>query len=255
MWLRCPRQYDFRYWQGIKIRPVGVMIQGSAYHETVASYYKNKMKKMPVMEFELSSDKIMTSDWIEDTFSTSWESKLRGKITEKDADELELAPEEINWEGAEPGRVKDQGIKLVKSYIYNIGKAIEPIKVEEKVEMDFGSFVYVGYPDVETERNIIDHKIKSRMMSQQEADRDLQPISYLMLRNKRDFAYHIIIRSDKPREPVIVETRREVEDIEWWRRQVGLYVAAMDTGIAPPNPTSWLCSPKWCGYWDLCRRE
>ena len=41
--------------------------------------------------------------------------------------------------------------------------------------------------------------------------------------------------------------------ISMWQNMVLQIAQQMKTGNAPPNPNGWWCSPKWCGYWDLCK--
>lgn len=51
----------------------------------------------------------------------------------------------------------------------------------------------------------------------------------------------------------IVRTERTVKDVEWWKEMVRGIYKQMVSGIAPPRPEGWQCSPKYCGYWERCR--
>ena len=44
MFLRCPRQYEFRYIKGFKIPPSGAMVQSRVWHETLEANYKQKVQ-------------------------------------------------------------------------------------------------------------------------------------------------------------------------------------------------------------------
>ncbi|MBI5244050.1 MAG: PD-(D/E)XK nuclease family protein, partial [Elusimicrobia bacterium] len=55
MFLRCPRQYEFRYMQGLKQPPSGAMVQSKVWHRTVEENYRQKIesaKDLPLPRME-----------------------------------------------------------------------------------------------------------------------------------------------------------------------------------------------------------
>ncbi len=43
MFLRCPRQYEYRYVHGLKVPPSGAMVQSRVWHQTVEFNYRQKI--------------------------------------------------------------------------------------------------------------------------------------------------------------------------------------------------------------------
>ncbi len=91
MYLRCPLQYEFRYIKGMKIPPAGVMTLGKSIHSTLEENYRQKI--------ETRQD--LPLDFWTDYFSDTWQKSLEETVFEKDE---------------KPGDMKDDGIKLIKTY-------------------------------------------------------------------------------------------------------------------------------------------
>jgi hypothetical protein len=242
MWLRCPRQWEFRYVKGLKIPTPAMVLLGTAYHGALETNFKYKLERkedLPLVD-------------VLDAFATCWERRLIPVPQAVEGYSLE----EIDWEGYEPGEVKDKGIQLVKAYRQSIAPRINPKDVELRIEKATGGVSFIGSIDLIDESGlVIDHKTSYRSKSQGEAERDLQPSAYAYLLDKPlDFEFHVALRTGVPGIQRI-GTKRTRQDIEWYLEMVKLILFEMKTGIAPPNPTSYMCSPKWCGYWNLCRRN
>jgi len=233
MWLRCPRQYEFRYWKGLKIPPAGAMIQGSCYHEALARNFTHKLdthEDMPVPD-------------ILDYFSDTWAAKLASEP-------------EVDWEGDDPGRLKDEGVRLTKMYREQKAPEVQPFLVEEKLvlPLDGQDLDFVGIVDlVCLDDLVVDHKTVARTPTQADVDQDIQATAYaFLLQRDIDFAIHAAVKNKTPKLAEI-RTRRTQADIAWWLDMVQGVWRQMQTGIAPPNPCGWHCSPAGCGYWRLCR--
>jgi len=241
MWQRCPKQWEFRYQRGLKLPPKGVMLQGSAYHAALKANFRHK----------IDSGEDLDIREVMDAYDTSWRERTSSKV--EDLLDLDLETDNIDWEGKEPGSLKDEGYKLLSLYHRNVAPSVIPKFVEQREEKPIGrEVIYVGYPDIETETEIIDHKLKSKSMNQMDADRDTQPLSYCLLKDKRRFAFHVVVKKKVP-EIQIIKVAKTNKDIIWWADAVKQIVAQMKTGIAPPNHTGWWCSDRFCGYWKLCR--
>lgn len=232
MWLRCPRQWEFRYIKGLKLPPKGVMVQGTAYHGALKKNFENKIQ---------TKEDLSISD-ILDAFDSSWNEavSLDGK-------------EQVDWEERDADDLKDEGANCVSIYHKKMVADIDPVSVEQRVEMPIGKdLTCVGYIDLETKNNIIDHKLRGRSMNQADADRDTQALTYCLMQEKKNFAFHVMVKKKFP-EVQVVSVKKTVKDIEWWLESVKQIAAQIRTGICPPNPTGWWCSEKFCGYWNLCK--
>jgi len=52
MFLRCPRQYEFRYIHGLKIPPSGAMVQSKVRHQTLEQNYRQKIQSSKDLRVE-----------------------------------------------------------------------------------------------------------------------------------------------------------------------------------------------------------
>jgi len=239
MYLRCPRQWEFRYIEGIKVPPVGAIIQGKAYHAALADNFIHKM----FVETDL------TEEDVADSFSTHFDTQVHQHISRDEEDTVEF--DEVNWEGKEPGKIKDEGISLVKLYRQRIASSIKPVSVELEDNLLIGLVQFNLITDLVTEDTIIDHKVKSRRFSDDDLQRDLQATAYSLAYNL-PFNFHVALKQTKPEIAVQATTRTE-RDWAFFRELVPLVWRAIQTGIYPPSPNGWHCSEQWCGYWKLCQ--
>ena len=226
-WIRCARQWEFRYIKGLKIPPSGAMHQGSSYHNALKANFQHKID---------TKEDLRISDVL-DAYDTYWSKQ----------------EEEVNWEGAKPGDLKDEGIRLVSLYHKNMAPNIVPEKVEDYAEKQIGEDIkFIGYIDLETSDRLIDHKLRGRSMTQNDADSDTQPLSYCFLKDKYRFDYHVAIKKKMP-EIQLLQVNKTIADIEWYVKMVEQIVGQIRSGYAPPNPVGWHCNPKFCGYFSLCK--
>lgn len=211
--------------------PSGALIEGGCYHKALEVNFRQKIatfEDMPV-------------DECLDVFSDEWEMRLSGE-------------EAIDWENRSPGFHKDEGVSLVKEYMLSTSFAVQPAKVEETLVSEIAGVTFLCVPDMEDVRKIvIDHKTSARAYSQGDVDKDLQAgAEAFALGRPIVFHNHVAVKTKVPHIQV-VKSYRTHTDVEWWVEMATLVVAQMRTGIAPPNPNGWHCSPRFCGFWGLCR--
>ena len=233
MYLRCPRQWFYRYVEGLKIPPSGSLILGGSYHKALEGNFKQKIT---------SRTDLPVSDCL-DIFSDAWNTRIK-------------ETESIDWQEEKPGDIKDMGVALVKTYRENISPTVQPTLVEEPYVTDISGVKFVLILDLKDIYDIvIDHKTSSKSYTQEDVDRDIQAsaISFV-LGTPIIFQNHVALKQKVPRIQ-IVETRRTPADVYWWLEMAMEIIEQMKTGIAPPRPYDWHCSPKWCGYWSICRSE
>lgn len=233
MWLRCPRQWYYRYVDGLRIPPSGALVEGGCYHKALEVNFKQKI----VTQTDLPIPDCL------DAFSDAWETRLSSE-------------EVIIWEDDDPGFLKDQGIGLVEEYMSSMSQDVQPVKVEEPYVSEVANVKFVCVVDLEDVLSIIiDHKTSKKAYTQDDVDRDLQASAAAFVLNRPIIHYnHVAIKSRVPRiQPI--KTYRLQPDIDWYVQLVGGVVAQMKTGIAPPRPTGWHCSERFCGYYERCRGE
>lgn len=233
LWLRCPKTWEYRYVQGLKIPPAGALIEGGCYHKALEVNYRQKI----TTQTDLPVDSCL------DAFSDAWNNRL--------------AEEEfIDWEERNPDVLKDEGISLVQEYQISTAPSVQPVKVEEACVSEVAGVKFVCVPDLEdNNRAVIDHKTSSRSFTQDDVDRDIQASAEAFALGRPIVFYsHVALKLKVPRIQ-IVKTFRTRADIEWWLNMVVGIIQQMKSGIAPPRPYDWHCSERFCGYWSRCRGE
>lgn len=233
MWQRCPRQWEYSYVRGIKIPPSGALIEGNCYHKALEVNFKQKI---------YTEEDLSAAD-CSDIFSSAWDRAVSRE-------------ELIDWGNLVPGSVKDQGIGLVGAYIETVAPAVHPKHVEQWCNSEVAGVGFKLRADlIDIDDEVIDHKTSAKMLNQDDVDKDLQASATAFALDRAIiFKYHVAVKTKKPGIQII-QTIRGTADIDWWIDMTARIIIQMKSGIAPPNPTSRLCSPGFCGYWIMCRGD
>ncbi len=239
MFLRCPRQYEYRYIRGLKVPPSGAMVQSRVWHQTVERNYRQKIQ----------SDHDLAVGEMQEFFAAQFDATVTS--------------EEIAFEpGEKPGRLKDQGTAIVAAHHKTIAPEVRPLLVEERFTVDLGEdfpFDLVGVWDlVERDGTIADNKAYGKTPRQEDLDKDLQFTAYaLAFRATRGaiepgLRMDAVVKRANPR-ALQLHTRRTNEDCRWLLRLIEQVGTAIDSGIFFPNPNGWHCSPRFCGFYGRCQ--
>ena len=233
MWLRCPSQWAYRYVHGIKSPPSGALILGGAYHTALEKNFRQKIN---------SGEDLPLPDCL-DLFSDAWNVRLKEE-------------EDIVWDKLSPGQHKDQGVGLVSAYRVNTSPSVTPVTVEKTYISEVAGTKFICIVDlIDSEGLVIDHKTSARKYAQVDVDKDLQASAEAFVLGRAiHYSNHIALKTARPTIQ-ITNTYRLDTDIDWWYILAAKIVSLMKSGIAPPNPTGWWCSEKFCGYWDKCRKD
>jgi len=241
MFLRCPRQYEYRYVQGLKVPPSGAMVQSRVWHETVERNYRQK----------IGSDTDLPLGEMQEFFSARLDETFKG--------------EEITFEpGQKPGKLKDQGTAIVAAHHKAIAPAVRPLLVEERFTVNLGAdfpFDLVGVWDlVEQDGSIVDNKAYKKPPYQEDLDKDLQftayALGYRVTKGSIEPGLRMdtVVKTANPR-AVQLHTQRTNEDCRWLLGLIEDVAKAIQSGIFYPNPTGYLCSPRFCGYFSRCKNR
>lgn len=231
MWQRCPKQWEYRYVKGLKLPPSGALLEGGVYHETLEFNFRQKIN---------TKRDLPLNDCME-LFADLWDKRLQGEP-------------EVEWEGVRPAHLKDEGVSLIGEYRRTVSPHVMPLRVEDTIHTELAGTPFVLRFDLEDIDNvIIDHKTSSRSYTQEDVDKDIQASATAFgLGKPIEYHNHIAVKRATPIIQV-VKTYRSLEDIEWWVLMAAKIVMQMKSGLAPPRPTGWHCSLKWCGYYETCR--
>jgi len=236
MFLRCPRQYYFRYIEGKKIPPKSALTLGKSIHGGIEKNYSQKIgshQDLPV-----------------------------GDICDVYSENFEFLKKETLWLPDEnPGKIKDEGYGLIKTYQKEIAPSIQPATVEEKFTIEFPNvdYAFTGIMDLTTDNDfVIDHKTTSRTPNQKEIGKNLQLTAYatgfryLRKKQEKQLRLDYIMRKREP-EIMSITTERDEQDIHSFLKLIGYIHEAIQSGLFYPNINNRLCNEKWCGFWDLCQ--
>lgn len=239
MFLRCPRQWAYRYVEHIKTPPSGAMKQSSVWHGAVERNYLQKI--------ETRTD--LPLDDMTDFYAESFEQEFEQEQVVLDA-------------GDTPGKLKDQGIAITKAHHLTIAPTIQPVMVEHKQTLhlgrdDFGYDLMIIVDLVDEAGFIRDNKAMGRTPNQSDLDRDIQlstyALGYRLTQHKAEAGLKIdaVIKTKQPK-ALTMETARSREGLKMHLNTIGHIARAIHAEAFPMNPTGWWCSQKFCGYWDRC---
>jgi len=232
---RCARQFQFRYMEGLRVPPAGVMLMGTAGHKAIEHNLVGIMAEMPP-----------TIEEVMDSYSDAFAEAVDG------AGEFTLD------EGDNIGSIKDAGAGMVATHTRDLAPILAPIAVEERFEVVLDSSLppILGFIDIIEAGTVRDTKMKRQKRRtaprQDDLNADLQLQMYRRVSNVmvavQDCCFSVNGKTDV--ESFFVEE----EWPEWFLLQIvaGCH-EAIRAGAFPPQPKGWHCSPKFCGYYSRCR--
>ena len=241
---KCGRQFYYRYIEGLVI-PSGVAaVRGSAVHDGVEHNLRNVMSSGCPAPLE------DVLDATRDALHSGWESGVR------------LLPEEQqSGEDKVRGGAVDEAARLVMAHYHEIAPAIRPVAVERWWELTVPGYPYTvkGRIDIQEESGLRDTKTTGSSPSADAAEKSLQLSWYGLAlrtldRQSPDYVSldYLVLNKTKVTCKVL-QSKRTDQD---YRRALSYYQEAcrlIEAGIFnSADPESWVCSPKWCGFWNLC---
>lgn len=173
-----------------------------------------------------------------------------------------LTPEEISV-GVSPTMARTVQTITVLSGLYadQVAPRIQPDLIEEKIVVEIpGTEVdLAGTIDLSTtDGRLKDFKTANRSKSQKDADESLQLTLYDFLYEKKtgrkptgvDLEVLVDLKTPKHQQ---ISTVRTARDRQVLFNRTNVMLKSRQAGIfAPAQVGSWICSPKWCGFWDTC---
>ena len=225
-YIYCPKLYYFRYVAQVPYQVSEAMYIGSCVHATLAEAAKQKMSPKEAREYLV----------FEVETGESWkrgEDKPLPELPHKEA-ELETAA------------------YLVEKYVSL--HSLDYIAVEQEIKKEVGDVLLVGTVDrVDSDGNIIDYKVSNRPRRQYKVD--VQSLVYASLTGSFAFQYHVLVKSKEPFIQ-IVRVNPTPNQVKWFEENfLPELAASINNGVFYPNFTSWICSPKFCTFYNMCVKE
>lgn len=236
--LKCGKQWEFRYVQNIRTPPRAALTLGSSVDAGVT---RNMVQKVG-SGADLSLEEVL------DVYS-------------KDFD---IRAQETDWEEDKPGDQKDVGVQLLTAHHRELAPKIDPETVQEKfvLETDAG-YNIGGTIDLTTKDGVVvDTKTAKSKYDEGAVNQSNQSIlydfAYETLRGKKakSFRFDVLIKPTKTIGARIQQVEAPVtpEAREFLFDSISNVHQAISAGIAlPAAEGSWWCSKDWCGYWDRCK--
>lgn len=261
MYLRCAKQYKFRYVNDHKRPPAVPMAMGSSGHAAFEITHHH------LVDHEVPAP----TEQLLDCFSDKW---------------TEISKLIEDWEDDNPAQVKNMGIALVRMYNTNIAPGVRPQVddkhvrgIEKKFEITVAGVPMLGYIDlIDTNASIafspeelsmmkaegrtvpadlssaiVDFKFRGKSATQAEVDGSLQLTLYSLATGVYAVRFEQMLKTKVPRIKRANSVRSR-QDYFWLQQIVRDVAEAISKGVFPPcSPDAWVCSPKWCGYFAMCR--
>ena len=242
--LRCPRQFYYRYVEGSKVPPAGAMLRGRAFHESVEHNYNAKIATGADVPVE----------------------DARG-VAAAAFDRMADSSEAV-WSDDEPrGKALDNAVACAVEHRTEIAPSVMPALVEQKWSIDLwgDGYTLVGVWDVVDQQEVIgDSKSWSKPPSAADVDKDLQLTAYSTAYRALTGRHEGGLRLDgvvlprqgktklRPAEAKRFSTVRTEAENAWFKDLVANVAKGIRAESFPPNPTGWHCSRERCGWWSRC---
>lgn len=237
--LRCPRSFYYHRVMGIPLVPVEELYLGSVVHLTLAQNFRHK----------IATGEDLPAELVKKLFTEHFQGGYLDEVTNKT-----ISLSNIKFDN-EPEAILTQGHKLIGCYLETVAPKLRPAEVEIRLETRImtgaDEFKCVARVDMIDEDGIVyDLKTRARAMSDNEAQRDFQPMfTAMVLGRPIKFVFHNMTKTKEPKvQEIAVDVRQQ--HIDFLREEVLVQVLnAIGAGINYPNP-SWWCGD--CTYRQLC---
>jgi hypothetical protein len=247
MYVKCPRQFEYAYVLEMRRPPAISMIKGTSIHRGAEVVHKHTIEHGVPMGVEEATQAVADAFNAEEEF-------------------VEDATKE------EKGIAKDAAIHGFKVYHRDAVPKINPVAAEKPFALKVGVVPFRGVidlidrvpgdyslgddpeappPEIEV---VSDLKTTAKQWNQQRIDFEHQLTFYAIAENTNNVRVDFLLERKKSTEYITkraLRTRRHkqnlVEDVEE-------VADLIKKGIFPRcDPANWACTPRFCGYYKMCR--
>lgn len=242
MFIRCGLQYQFRYIDEM-VSPPGIsLVEGSSIHVALEVGLREKM----------DTGKIVPVSVMKDAWNDAWKEKKK-EVEEWGEDGEQKVVKEV----------ETRGLYLLNEYHKVKMPVVNPIEVEQRFWTNIGehNIPVLGYIDMVDQdkidliegRAVVDHKVVKSAKSQGDADSDPQLTLYAKVSHTNRVRFDCLCKTKTPKIRSVESTRTH-KDYLWLAKIFDRVAEAINAGtFLPADPTSWVCSQKFCGYYHMCR--
>lgn len=232
MHMKCGKQYEFRYVDGLKSPPSIAMVSGQCGHHAIEHNNSQKI--------------------------TSGIDLPKQEVIDLFADTLGEAAQEVE-ERYSKDEVIQSAARLLDVYMEKEAPNIMPVSAEEEFTInlrdgDLEADLY-GIIDVTLNDGMVsDYKFTSKAKSQSEADSSLQLQAYAMAKGADVAEFICLVDTKEPKVSRIQSSMFTKKQLDWTQKVIMSTARQIAKGNFPLcHPSNWWCSYKFCGYWHKCR--
>ena len=250
---RCPLQYYFRYIKDLIRAPSASQAEGSAIHKSVAVGHEEFVKsgKVP-LDILLDAYNGYWKDIKKDVDWKAEEDVVSDDLIERRG-HIFLSQYNDRFIPNLSPRVDETGPLIERRFWVTVGEARVPVLgFIDLVAKNETKFSDKTSPDGSGEEEVIDHKVTTKNKSQDEVDNDLQLSVYSRVMGVSHVRFQCFVKTKKPQIKAVA-ARRSEQSWKWSEFVITQVAECISKGLFPPGADGWHCTPKWCGYWDMCR--
>lgn len=243
---KCGMQAYYRYVEGIKAPPGVALVIGTAVHRATDADLISKMH----------TGELLPADEIAQKAAEALDATWNGEDVHLDEEEVARGRDVVR------GEAKDTAVALAGVYHTEIAPKLQPIAVERKMRLELIGFPFdlEGSIDVETKEWIRDRKTSGKSPTGTEAIGNPQLDTYSLMQSQIDgtppkkVALDFMVKLKTPK--AVVVAGPAATDFDSIIRRIELAANVFDKGtfypVDPSGPSAWVCTRKWCGYFDRC---
>lgn len=246
-YLRCPRQYRFRYIDRIERVPSfnTDLVLGSYVHNFIAEVLERKLKTKDPSKTEVKEliDHMKYKLEVEYKRNISNDIEIVGSVHKNNIFNF--------FEGISNRWVKD------------ILPEFKPVSVEQELRYDILGNEFLMYIDAIQElpnkkKRIVDWKVTNKKKSDRDVESSIQLSIYSYATKINDVAFVSLIKpKNKPtifNEIITTNGMRGVVDYKWLEEIISGVMSGIKKDCFPVcSPSNFLCNERYCDYWDDCR--
>lgn len=221
-YLKCGKQWKFRYIDKLQEESSEALSFGSAWHQMI------RMK--------LSEQKPIEDCWLS-------------------AIEQNPISEEMFYLGN-----KMLTSEKITNTIQGLSVNPESLELPTELTIPGVSVPIIGFIDmIDLDGTPIDIKTASRKWSQEQANTDLQATFYLaaleqagLIQLPAKFRFIVFTKTKHPDVQILETTRTHADVFALYGLVNEVWQAIQREVFMPTDPSNWWCSHKYCGFWNVC---
>jgi hypothetical protein len=253
-WKICGKAYEFKYVLQEKTPNYAPTTRGTAVHAGIEYALKAKLLKK---EFTLEQAREVVS-----------------KTFDREAENVLDWGKDDNDQAVDPGKIKDQAMKLFEAFAVHALPKINPLGVEKGFAKKFGDVPVVGWIDLIDEqpamaapgmtkeqlelapkkRVTADTKTGRAKWSEHELRTDTQLTLYSGVEGTPDVRVDQLLAQKKGCTYVRGESVRTPQDVTILTEDINEVAGFVKKGVFPMACIDhWACNALHCSFWHLCR--